>query len=172
MGKAPSFTVDIMLGKLAKWLRLMGFDTFYSNSAQDDFLMELTLREKRILLTRDRPLAERLGNTAYFVQNIFLPEQLREVTAEFLLHRFHLSRRCSVCNGTVALISKTKVENRVPLYIFQTQEKFFQCENCGKLYWEGTHARHIKEIISGAFQAAGGKNSTSLEKADEQQKDR
>ncbi len=148
MEKAPSFAVDIMLGKLAKWLRLMGFDTFYSNTATDNFLMELTFKEKRILLTRDRPLVQRGGKAAYFVRNIFLPEQLKEVTAMFKLHHFHPPGRCSVCNGILILIPKSDIEGRVPPYIFQTQEQFFQCQNCGKLYWEGTHIRHIEKMIS------------------------
>ncbi|NOY23170.1 MAG: hypothetical protein GXO70_06645 [Acidobacteria bacterium] len=164
MEKAPSFTVDIMLGKLAKWLRLMGFDTFYSNKATDDFLMELTFEEKRILLTRDRPLVQRVGTAAYFVQNIFLPEQLKEVTSIFKLHRFHPQGRCSVCNGVLVSIPKSDIEGRVPPYVFQTQEQFFQCQSCEKLYWKGTHIRHIEKMISGTLRPVADETLTSQEK--------
>jgi uncharacterized protein len=167
MGKAPLFAVDIMLGKLAKWLRLMGFDTFYSNTAEDDFLMDLALKEERILLTRDRILVERMGNSAYFVQNILLPEQLKEVATEFQLSHFHLPGRCSVCNGILVSISKSGIEKQVPPYVFQTQEDFFQCERCGKLYWEGTHIRHIEEMISETIRSTDGQNAISPEKEGE-----
>ena len=172
MGKTPSFAVDIMLGKLAKWLRLMGFDTFYSNSAQDDFLMGLTVEEKRILLTRDRFLADRMGNTAYFVRNIFLTEQLKEVTTEFQLHRFHSPGRCSVCNGVLVSIPKSDAEGRVPPYVFRTQTSFFQCGKCKKYYWEGTHVQGIKKMISETIRGTDENNTISLEKDDEQREGR
>jgi len=152
-----------MLGKLAKWLRLMGFDTFYSNTAEDDFLMEMSLREKRILLTRDRPLVARMGEAAYFVQNIFLPEQLKEVVTRFKLNHFHLPGRCSICNGSLVSISKSSVEGQVPPYVFQTQKHFLQCGNCGKLYWEGTHLRHIEKMISETTLSTGGISAISRE---------
>ncbi len=167
MGKVPSFAVDIMLGKLAKWLRLMGFDTFYSNTATDDFLMGLTLKEGRILLTRDRPLAVLLKTSAYFVQNIFLREQLIEVTARFQLQHFRLPRRCSTCNGELASIKKTDAKEQAPPYVFQTRENFFRCQNCGKLYWEGTHIRHIKETISSTLKKVSDGKTISPGKDDE-----
>ena len=163
MEKAPLFAVDIMLGKLAKWLRLMGFDTFYSNTAEDDFLMDLALKEKRILLTRDRPLVARMGEAAYFVRNILLPEQLKEVATRFKLNHFHLPGRCSVCNGSLVSISKSSVEGQVPPYVFQTQEDFFQCESCGKLYWGGTHIQHIEEMISNTIRQTDVQNAISRE---------
>ncbi|NOZ12465.1 MAG: hypothetical protein GXO69_02310 [Acidobacteria bacterium] len=148
MEQAPRFAVDIMLGKLAKWLRLMGFDTFYSNSAGDSFLTALATGEKRILLTRDRPLAAKMGNSAYFVHNILLPGQLAEIRAAFHLYLFHPRTRCSICNGILLSISKSEVAKKVPPYVFQTQKNFLQCSRCGKIYWNGTHIQHIKKTIS------------------------
>ncbi len=148
METAPRFAVDVMLGKLAKWLRLMGVDTFYSNAAEDGFLKMLTVREKRILLTRDRPLSEQLGNSAYFVQNIFLPKQLEEITTVFRLYRFHLPSRCSLCNSILAPIPRDLVQYKVPVYVFQTQKEFFQCKKCDKIYWKGTHIQRIRERIT------------------------
>lgn len=172
MEKEPFFAVDIMLGKLAKWLRLMGFNTFYSNCAQDDFLMKLTVKEKRVLLTRDRSLASRLGSAAYFVENIFLPEQLKEVTTAFQLNRFHPTGRCSVCNGVLVSIPKSDVAGRVPPYVFRTEAHFFQCTECRKFYWEGTHVQGIKKMISETIGETDENNTISLEKADEQQEGR
>ncbi len=167
MKESPRFAADIMLGKLAKWLRLMGFDTFYSNTAEDDFLMILATKEKRILLTRDRPLAAKMGNSAYFVHNILLPGQLTEVGTAFRLHLFHLPARCSICNGILVSIPKPQIKGEVPPYVFQTQENFFQCKHCEKIYWNGTHIKHIKKTISKTIRKINDNPIISPEKGNE-----
>ncbi len=148
----PKFAADVMLGKLAKWLRLMGFDTFYSNTAEDDFLVDLCLSEDRILLTRDGPLHDRIAHRCYFVKSIFVAEQLDELTERFQLHRYTLEPRCAVCNGTLSEIPKEGLADEAPPYVFKTVDEFYRCSGCGKLYWEGTHVPRIRTVIEKAHE--------------------
>jgi len=145
--KPPKFAADVMVGTLAKWLRLLGFDTFYSNTAEDDFLVELCTAEDRILLTRDGPLQDRMHGNACFVTSHILDEQLAQVITRYDLTRFNLPHRCAVCNGVLNEIAKAEVEGEAPPYVFKTVDEFFRCDGCGKLYWEGTHVPRIRSVI-------------------------
>jgi uncharacterized protein with PIN domain len=141
----PRFAADVMVGKLARWLRFLGHDTFYSNRAEDSYLKSLCRSEKRILLTRDRELCRQLGNPlSYRVENVHIQDQLTEVSLAFGLGRFDLPLRCSRCNGALLAIEKPRVENRVPPYVFLTQRVFSICGGCGKIYWQGTHLERIR----------------------------
>ncbi len=134
-----------MLGKLARWLRLLGFDTFYSNRAEDAFLKELVRREERILLTRDSPLHWSLdAGRSYLVKTQELAGQLHEVGQRFRLDRFPAVPRCTICNGELRSIAKAEVENLVPPFVFKTQQEFNRCLACAKIYWPGTHWQRIR----------------------------
>ena len=145
----PRFAADVMVGKLARWLRILGYDTFYSNRAEDPYLKSLCRSEDRILLTKDRELCRQLGNTrGYLVESVHFQDQLTEVFHGFGLGRFELQPRCSRCNGALLSIERARVENRVPPYVFLTQKVFSICKVCGKIYWQGTHLARIRRFAA------------------------
>ncbi len=140
-----------MLGRTARWLRLLGVDTFYDNRADDADLKQRCLDESRVLLTKDVDLHESMpSGTSRLVQALHPRQQLEELVSVFRLARFSLPRRCSVCNGELAAIEKERVKDRVPPYVLRTQSAFQRCSRCEKIYWPGTHvgpiARFIEEI--------------------------
>ncbi len=144
---APRFVADVMLGKLARWLRALGYDTLYSRDAPDSRLLGIALRERRRLLTRDAALAARARAAGLLVRAEDLDGQLREVMeACGLAGRAPLSR-CLSCNGVLAPRDRAEVSGRVPPYTLATQEAFWSCEGCGRVYWAGTHARGILERL-------------------------
>lgn len=145
----PKFAADVMVGRLARWLRILGFDTFYSNRAEDPFLRSLCTSEDRTLLTKDRELCRQLGDgRGYLVKAVHLGDQLFEIYRGFCLGRFERQPRCSRCNGALSPIEKEKVENQIPPYVFRTQKSFSFCNGCNKIYWQGTHLARIRQFAS------------------------
>ena len=146
------FICDDNLGMLAKWLRILGYDTLFSPDIEDTELVSKALKEDRVILSRDQQLkrfksAEK--NLLLLSSNQPL-EQLREVLKKFSLkpeEKNHFTR-CLVCNQVLVPISKKEVENKVPPFVFKTQEKFFYCSKCDKFYWAGTHVKNLKKKIS------------------------
>ena len=137
------FVADVMLGKLARWLRALGLDTLYFRDASDARLLGIALRENRHLLTRDVGLAARAGRTALLVRAERLDGQLREVVERYgVTVRAPLSR-CLLCNGELRQRHPREVRERVPSYTFATQPLFWECVGCRRVYWAGTHARGI-----------------------------
>lgn len=140
-----------MLGKLAKWLRMLGYDTSYIPDADDDELVRIAVREDRILLTRDRVLCDRrmVRKRCVFVDWGSTKEQVRQVIRELDLQvdRRNLFTRCAVCNGEIAPMSKLDVEGRVPPYVYATQPEFGYCAGCDRIYWRGTHVQHVLEAL-------------------------
>lgn len=152
----PRFACDVMLGRTARWLRLLGFDTYYDNRAADDGLRDLCRAETRILLTQDVALHESLPAAgSRLVRAVHPLQQLEEIAAAFGLGRFSLPCRCSLCNGALRTVGKEQVSGRVPPYVFGTQEAFQRCERCGKLYWPGTHAAGIARLSGVVRKACG-----------------
>jgi uncharacterized protein with PIN domain len=144
----PRFAADVMLGKTAKWLRILGFDTYYDNRAGDLFLRQLSLSENRILLTRDTILQQSMPpESSYLVVQNLPCQQLEEIAAVFRLERFNMPPRCSLCNGELAAIDKGLIKDLVPPYVFRTQTSFQCCRNCQKIYWPGTHLNKINLFI-------------------------
>jgi len=144
------FIVDAMLGTLAKWLRIMGYDTLYEKNFSDDDLFFKAFLEDRILLTRDRELSERVGEKqSHFITEVKLKDQLRQLIARFELDEHkNLLSRCVLCNSPIVPITKEKVKDRVPDYVFETVSEFYFCENCNKIYWRGSHAEQIQAFLS------------------------
>lgn len=137
------FVADVMLGKLARWLRALGYDTLYFRDAPDSRLLGIALRERRQLLTRDAGLAARAGATGLFIRAEALDDQLREVMdACGLTSRAPLSR-CLECNGMLAERRPPEVEGRVPPYTLATQPQFWECSGCARIFWAGSHAEGI-----------------------------
>jgi len=147
------FIADCMLGKLAKWLRLIGCDTEYVHDAQDDELVRRALREDRILLTRDGTLAGRrmVRGRSFLIESEETGKQLRQVIERFgiRIDSDGLFTRCIICNEPMEDVPKLSVKRLVPPYVYKTQERFGRCPSCGKVYWRGTHVEHVIRALGG-----------------------
>lgn len=136
---------DCMLGRLAKWLRLLGYDTAYDNGASDPELARRARAEDRLLLTRDRELAARRGLRTLLIESEMLEEQVREVQDALGPPPGPVLSRCSVCNVVLEAVSPAEIADRVPPYVLRTQTEFQRCPGCGKVYWPGTHLQAMRE---------------------------
>ena len=150
--KSVKFIADNMLGKLAKWLRILGFDTLYPKYAKDVELVFTSLLEDRILLTRDLGIIKRKNLKKYlFIHSNNWKEQLIEVINHFqledLLSEKNFLTICPICNERLHPIEKRRVIGLVPHYVFCTNKEFSVCPSCGKIYWKGTHIEKMKGII-------------------------
>ncbi|MBN2533384.1 MAG: Mut7-C ubiquitin/RNAse domain-containing protein [Spirochaetales bacterium] len=148
------FILDVHLGKLAKRLRLLGFDTLYSNTYTDEELSELSKKERRIILTRDTGLLKRKIIThGYYVRSRDPKEQLFEVIRRFdLFHSLKPFSRCIQCNEVLGEIRKDKIEQQLPDKVLEKYDRFYSCKRCNKIYWLGSHWKSMKktlETISG-----------------------
>jgi hypothetical protein len=136
------FVLDTHLGRLARYLRLLGFDTLYSNSCTDEQLAELSAAgDKRVLLTRDRGLLKRSRVThGYYVRETTPLLQAREVIRRFQLGELARPfRRCIQCNGLLREAGVEEVRDRVPAGVPREFERFSVCDDCGRVYWPGSH---------------------------------
>ena len=153
--REPKFVLDAHLGKLAGYLRLVGFDTLYRNDFADAELARLAEAEKRILLTKDRGLLKRRQVTrGYCVRAADPGQQIREVLAYFDL--FSAARpftRCLNCNGHLTPVEREAVAGCVPPDVWENHADFHVCAGCGKVYWRGSHydrlSRFVTEILPG-----------------------
>ena len=149
----PRFIVDSNVGKLARWLRVMGYDALFPNNLDDDELIDIALKEGRVLLTRDTQIAKRRvvaeGRLKVILTRDDNPqEQLRQV-AKALKLDYHVRQftRCLECNQTLVPKTKEEVQELVPPYVFRTQNQYMQCPSCHRVYWRGTHwQRMAKEL--------------------------
>jgi uncharacterized protein with PIN domain len=135
------FIADVMLGKLTKWLRVMGIDVVYDASVTDDQLLRRAEQERRILLTRDRRLAQRRAPIRrLLVVSDYYHEQVRQVVRTFGLEpAIRVFTRCLRCNTRLYPVTKGAMAGRVPSYVYATQMTFKRCVACDRIYWAGTH---------------------------------
>ena len=147
--REPRFVLDTHLGKLAGYLRLLGFDTLYRNDYADPLLVQISHRERRILLTRDRGLLKhRLVTHGHYVWETDPQRQIVEV-----LRRFDLARaiapfcRCMRCNGRLQPIAKDRVADRLLPKTRQYYDDFSLCMGCGNLYWKGSHHERMLRFV-------------------------
>jgi len=151
------FVVDGMLGKLARWLRMLGYDTKYFNDMDDDEILKVAYEEKRILLTRDYQFFKKasiLGVKAVFVDGETHAERLAELSRELNI-RLEINineSRCPKCNAKIKPISKEEVRNRVHKSTYKTYDEFWICTGCNQIYWKGSHWRKIKSTLNKAKQ--------------------
>jgi hypothetical protein len=142
---------DQMLGTLAKWLRLFGFDTFYVNSEmEDEELLQVAKKEDRVIITRDKQLIARGKKeklSVIEVNTTDLDEQLTLVLKNVDIDQKAILSRCSVCNTILDEIEKSEVKNNVPKKIFDNYEKFWFCSKCDKVYCMGSHYERILNKI-------------------------
>ena len=145
------FIADCMLGKLAKWLRMLGYDTMYNSGAADDELTRIAVREDRILLTRDRALCDRrmVRKRCVFVDWGSTRAQVKQVFEAMDLHLVpeSLFTRCAVCNSEIVPLDKAEVQDKVPPFVYKTQSEYGYCSHCDKIYWRGTHVQHVLEAL-------------------------
>ena len=136
-----------MLGSLATWLRILGYDTLYSPDFKDEELLDCT----RIVLTRDKQLYERLklrGKRVIFIESIDVIDQVAEVLSKIGVKEIKRNPvRCPVCNGRLKPVSKKEVKGLVPPKVYERREIFRRCEQCGKIYRIGKHRLDILEKI-------------------------
>ena len=147
---APRFLCDAMLGRLARWLRILGCDARYAD-LPDEELMALARAEGRVLLTRDTRLVRRpdVGPHA-FIQYDRVQEQLRQVVEAFGLNPAgaQVGVRCPVCNERLEGLPREAAAGRVPPYVWRTQQQFRRCPSCARIYWPGTHWEHMTHQLS------------------------
>ena len=143
------FVLDCHLGKLAKYLRLFGFDSLYQNDYDDNTIVHLSNEEKRVILTKDRGLLKRNAVThGYYVRNDNPEEQLREIFNRFDLYRMvDPFKRCLKCNGMLASISKEEVFDRLLENTKKYFNEFYICNHCDQIYWKGSHFEKMMEFI-------------------------
>jgi len=150
----PGFAVDRMLGRLARWLRLLRFDAVYRRDLPGAKLLVLAAREHRILLTRDRALVKFARRSHSAVRIIFLTadhcrDQLRELDALVPLGGIEgREPRCSTCNQPLESLAATAVPASVPEYVRATQREFMRCPRCRRIYWPATHRLHMADQIA------------------------
>jgi uncharacterized protein with PIN domain len=143
------FVADVMLGRLAKWLRIAGFDVLYSNRYTDDELISLSRGEGRILLSRDtRLLVRKSVHNFIFLESEKILEQIRQVFRATETRSLPgLLSRCLSCNVILADMTRERALKLVPPYVFETQAQFKTCSNCGRIYWAGTHRQAVLRTL-------------------------
>jgi hypothetical protein len=152
--KRSNFIVDAMLGNLAKKLRILGYDSKYFSSIEDDKLIAIAKNEKRIILTKDEQLtkiAEKQNVGSVLIRGNDELEQIAQINAKIKLDRFVMdtnNSRCIVCNGNLQSTEKYRIIGKVPEGILEREEKFWMCDSCKKIYWEGTHFAKLQEFVN------------------------
>jgi uncharacterized protein with PIN domain len=149
------FLADGMLGKLARWLRMLGNDTEYSTALSDDELLAKAKSESRTLLTRDFELYQRAisrGIYAYYVQGNSEAKRLAELAKRFglPLEVDMENSHCPRCNAKLQAASKEQVQADVEKNTFLHYDKFWKCPNCGHVYWQGAHWKQITQTLTQA----------------------
>lgn len=145
--KEPRFIADDMVGKLAKRLRVLGYDTVYISGAPDTEYFRIAKEEGRILLTRDRLLSLETGIRTLLIDSTDIEEQLNQVVRDLRLapDPKKMFLRCSVCNVLIDPIQKEQVKDKVPERVFKEYDEFHRCPNCKRVYWKGSHYENLKK---------------------------
>ena len=147
--RKPKFIADVHLGRLARYLRVMGFDVLYKNDFEDDEIVRTSLKERRAILTRDRGILKRNEVThGYWVRSIKVEEQVKEVLKRFdLKNEIKEFSRCVECNEPLKSIKKETIIDQLPPKVAATQSEFYVCPSCKKTYWKGTHYQRMLSFI-------------------------
>ncbi len=150
MPELPRFIADVMLGRLAKWLRLFGYDTLYSRHYDDRTLIRISKQEGRILLTRDTGITKSKACGEHIaLRSEQIDVQVLEVARalkKWPPAAFPESPRCSLCNGAVRMEELKALMDELPEHVFLQQGAFFRCLVCGKVYWHGSHVHEIASV--------------------------
>jgi len=137
---------DFMLGKLARELRLLGIDCAYQKEANSEQTLKKAKNGQRILLTRNTKLKDK--ESVFFIESEKVAEQVQQVLEAFPNLAFNPMTRCLDCNAVLVEREKESIKSEVPFYVYRTQERFYCCPDCGKIYWRGTHYEDMKKRVS------------------------
>jgi len=146
------FIADIMVGKLARYMRMAGYDVMYINNASDDQIIKIARETDRIILTRDSLMLARREFKKGIIKYLYIKEdklenQLDQIKSELKISLKPNLVRCIECNEKLIKVKKEDVKNKVPPYVYKTQKNFLYCKNCDKYYWRGTHYQNIKNTF-------------------------
>ncbi len=146
----PQFLLDAHLGKLARLLRLVGFDTLYQHDYSDEQIMRIALKERRIILSRDVGLLKnKIIPYGSFVYSTEPRTQIREILKRFrLAHEIQPFHLCLECNGRIKKVSKEKILSQLPPRTQKYYRNFYQCLWCQKIYWQGSHYHNLRRVIA------------------------
>ena len=149
----PRFLADCNVGRLARWLRVLGYDAVYEAVLPDAQVVARALVEDRVLLTRDMDMMRRRAIVSGSVQAVLLrhdsvQDQLRQVLIELALEPTEILTRCIDCNTELEPRPRGAVASRLPPYVRATQERFSECPSCARVYWPGTHWERMQERIA------------------------
>lgn len=149
--REPRFVLDVHLGKLAAYLRMLGFDTAYRNCFSDEELVKVSARERRILLTRDRGVLKHSAVThGYWLRETDSRRQAAEIVRRFDLRRaIQPFTRCMACNGILDPVAKDQVIDLLPPRTAELYDEFRQCPQCRRVYWKGSHHARMQRWIAG-----------------------
>ena len=138
---SPKFIAANELGRLARWIRLLGYDCVYYEKKEKRELIITSLRENRIILTREKGISKYSGIRMIHIKKDFVEDQVRQILTGLRLEvdEDKMFTRCTVCNTPIEEIAKKDAEDLVPPYVYKTQDNFKKCPNCKKIYWKGTH---------------------------------
>jgi uncharacterized protein with PIN domain len=155
--REPRFVLDTHLGRLATYLRMLGFDTLYQNDYPDEELAQISSQEARILLTRDRGLLKRSAVThGYCVRETDPREQVREVLRRFdLFGAVQPFQRCLRCNGVLQPVAREAIVERLPPKTREYYDEFQMCQGCGRVYWKGSHYKRMQRLIERVLRQDG-----------------
>ena len=148
------FVIDHMLGRLARYLRFMGYDVHYPTGEEsDDALIRRAIREDRAIITRDRALSER------FEEAFYVPHHDVEGQMVWFFRTFGgplriRADRCTVCNSPLRPATPSEVADAVPDGVLSRNSEFYRCDGCGRIYWWGTHAERMERDIEAAWKKA------------------
>jgi uncharacterized protein with PIN domain len=151
----PCLLVDAMLGRLAKWLRLMGYDALYASNCSDHQIAARARAEQRLVLTRDRELARRKGIQCLLIHSDDLEGQLAEVFAALGEPPAEVPPRCPQCNTPLREAAPDEARQHVPSYVLRTQHHFGYCPTCDKYYWPGSHWQHVQSVLGRVLDHSG-----------------
>jgi len=153
------FIVDNNVGKLAKWLRIMGFDTLFFNGSDDSGMIAIALAEDRVILTRDTQIMKRRVVTSGQLKAILIQSDEPELQMQQVIDSLNLDCQfkpfsiCLECNQPLVERSKQQVKDLVPPYVFKTQSQYMECPACRRIYWRGTHwqamTKKLEKFIKG-----------------------
>ncbi|MFC1585656.1 Mut7-C RNAse domain-containing protein [Fibrobacterota bacterium] len=146
----PNFILDVHLGKLARYLRMFGFDTLYRNDYDDQEIVDIAGIQKRIILTRNRGLLKIKSVThGYWLRSTIPGEQIAEVIAKFdLTGKTRPFLRCLECNMKLQKTDKKTVQDKIPPNVDELCGEFYLCKSCDKVYWKGTHYWRMERFVA------------------------
>ncbi len=151
------FLADGMLGKLTRWLRMLGYDVVYSTQLSDNELLELAKAEKRTLITKDLELYKRAiirGIDAFYIEGKTESNRLAEISKRYGLSlEIDMDKsHCPICNSPIKPVSKEELNDQLEPNTYRYYERFWRCPNCGQVYWQGAHWKQITKTLTEALQ--------------------